>query len=181
MPCKPANDDIQFSRSRVISAPDENAVVVERLFRFSFPRGAKARDPGMSKVALRGQRFKMKMGCVYLRSLLVHITSPVIRSRTHTGHPSFPSFFAIRIASLLVVVSMPPKRVETLYRLCLIRRDLPPLSFRHQSQRTCSGGTMMSSVPQFLHFIGVLFVEEKTHPPFIVRALSPRFLRKKRV
>ena len=67
MPCKPANDDIQFSRSRVISAPDENAVVVERLFRFSFPRGAKARDPGMSKEALRGQRFKMKTGLRLLK------------------------------------------------------------------------------------------------------------------
>jgi hypothetical protein len=25
---------------------------------------------------------------------------------------------------------------------------------------------MTSSVPQFLHFIGVLFVEQKTHPSF---------------
>jgi hypothetical protein len=64
---EPANDDMQFSRSRVISAPDENAVVVERLFRFSFPRGAKVRDPGISKAALRGQRFKMKTGLRLLK------------------------------------------------------------------------------------------------------------------
>jgi len=64
---KPGDHQIQFSQPRMVSAPDENAVVVERLFRFSFPRGAKARDPGISKVALRGQRFKMKTGLRLLK------------------------------------------------------------------------------------------------------------------
>jgi hypothetical protein len=33
---------------------------------------------------------------------------------------------------------------------------------------------MMSSVPQFLQFIGVLFVEEKTHPSFYRWSAIPR-------